>query len=139
MVEVDKWEISGISNDMASTKKFKFWCKGTSENPNFNKAGWWTFNNVILRKYYGGMDIFDSVHFEACQWTGLLDKNGREIYEGDIFKGGDYKWGAVEFYKGAFRINLFGARVFNLEELFDSDFEAPEVIGNKFENPELLK
>ena len=119
-------------------KRFKFWCKGTSPNENFQKVGWWAFPNFILSKYYRGLEIFNCPHFEVCQWTGLVDKNGREIYEGDIFKGGDYKWGAVEFYKGTFRVNLVGARVFNLDELFDSDFEIPEVIGNKFENPDLL-
>lgn len=79
-------------------------------------------------------------NFTLLQYTGLKDKNGKEIYEGDIFKGGDYKWDAVEFEDGQFQVNLMGARVFSLQELCcDYDSERPEVIGNIFENPELLE
>ena len=131
-------------------KKFKFWCKGTSTNPNFNKAGWWTFNNIILRKYYGGMDIFESPDFEVCQWTGLVDKDGREIYEGDIFKGfhcpfkgAIIPYRPVEFHNGTFFVKIKGSEhPMYLHRFLENDYGdaiLPEVIGNIFQNPELLQ
>jgi uncharacterized phage protein (TIGR01671 family) len=88
---------------------------------------------------YGGLINYHKT-MVVQQYTGLKDRNGKEIYEGDIFKGGDYKWDAVEFEDGQFQVNLMGARVFSLQELCcDIDYELPEVIGNIFENPELLE
>lgn len=122
------------------TKKFKFWCKGTSENHNFNKAGWWTYPNFLLNKYFYGLDIFESPDFEVCQWTGLVDKNGREIYEGDIVRYVQHLFNTnpdnFPVRKKVVGYDSFLGR-WNLYQTNAGESEI-EVIGNKFDNPEFL-
>ncbi|TKA02856.1 hypothetical protein FA950_20905 [Bacillus thuringiensis] len=81
--------------------------------------------------------------FNVMQYTGLKDKNGKEIYEGDIVKllhaaHEENEIGQI-IYRGdeaAFRIftNYLSER--NLGSLVSSELE---VVGNIYENPELLE
>ena len=64
------------------------------------------------------------------QWTGLLDKNGREIYEGDVIKIGD-RAKEVEFKMGMFYIDEDYGDFVPVSEVDN----IIEVIGNIFENP----
>ena len=77
---------------------------------------------------------------ELMQYTGLKDKNGKEIYEGDIISFGDNK--AVVFYgRAKFRVKY---RYYNNCYCYDdlSDvlyYNKVKIIGNTYENLELLK
>ena len=93
----------------------------------------------------GGVTIIDtmahglySVKGETVimQYTGLLDKNGKEIYEGDILGQEQFlPWGIMWDKAGFYAYNLH-----NPSTLYP--FESAtnrEVIGNIYENKDLLK
>ncbi len=73
-------------------------------------------------------------------FTGLHDKNGKEIYEGDILK---HRQGvdAVNWDQDQWRVGSWcpdGLAGF-CSETYDEDDEFPEVIGNIYDNPEVVK
>jgi uncharacterized phage protein (TIGR01671 family) len=70
------------------------------------------------------------------QFTGLYDKNGKEIYEGDILKGQFTNPLAVVYENGCFC--FYNDLQSGNDRLHQMRVEKLEVIGNVFENPELL-
>lgn len=74
------------------------------------------------------------------QYTGLKDKNGREIYEGDIVVDGRENSAEVVFDDGCFCVIGYLGDL-RTHPLRDSLFcgERFEVIGNIYEDPELLE
>lgn len=85
------------------------------------------------------------------QFTGLTDKNGIEIYQGDILKewiedgieekGGFYWYGIVRFLNGQWKVlqSNFTYLDYNDMSKLHEDFEILEVVGNIYQNPEFLK
>lgn len=88
------------------------------------------------------MNFFHKAFMDnVMQFTGLLDKNGKEIYEGDILNQQDGWYRIIEWDEGCggFIGVAIGKDVYEKywNNLGERD-ESAEIIGNIFENPELL-
>ena len=89
-------------------------------------------------------EFWVSVHSKSVgQYTGLKDKNNKKIYSNDIihmahpFKNGEYK-DVIVFENGAFKAGNFWMPHFDNPSDFTEGIEYVEVIGNTFENSDLL-
>ena len=117
--------------------KFRVW--DNERNAMFNSK------SVDIDFFEGKIEItsdtirYDEVYtdeikdFELMQYVGCKDKNNKEIYEGDIVKTKEHI-GQIIYSKGVFFIDVKGdfyLPIYNVSEFM-------EVIGNIYENPELL-
>uniref|UniRef100_A0A6M3IS57 Putative YopX protein n=1 Tax=viral metagenome TaxID=1070528 RepID=A0A6M3IS57_9ZZZZ len=73
------------------------------------------------------------------QYTGLHDKNGKEIWEGDICKNVDGEIGKVVFTNGAFWMQYIPPYDWDPMDPAQLLYNTLKIIGNIYENPELLK
>lgn len=101
-----------------------------------------------IKNKYEGIYLFDELlnpQVAGCpeliimQFTGLVDKQGKEIYEGDIFKflhnfGNKNKFKDFVEFDVKRGVWCLGKRGYILTSIYDI-----EVIGNIYENSELLK
>jgi uncharacterized phage protein (TIGR01671 family) len=134
--------------------KFRAWDKGRKEmlgksNLEIVLVG---LDDAALLKYYpnknGGYTPKAPYHLNnkeysnltIQQYTGLKDNNGKDIYEGDIVKcDRDYQRKdlirKVIYREGSFRLATYD----NRDICFISWYGNFEIIGNIYENPELLE
>lgn len=99
-------------------------------------------DNSLKPKYHLAftlwVDLFIVNPVTVGQFTSLYDKNGNEIYEGDILKAGDVGLLEVRFVRGVFAFLWDG----NLDDEFPTGsptHEWADIIGNIHDNSDLMK
>lgn len=101
----------------------------------------WTWKDMLKIPINVFFENYRTDRFILMQYTGLKDKNGKEIYEDDIVKveGGfmqsDYIT-SVKYIDGAFYPLVYVKENYNSIDKYDANLF--ECIGNIYENPELL-
>lgn len=86
------------------------------------------------------MTKYEVIPETVGQFTGLFDKNGNEIYEGDIIKGFDITievWYSEE--KACFIAEMKEPQNDMVDILGGYDTARMEIVGNIYDNPELIK
>lgn len=118
--------------------KFRAWDKFDKEmldvhGINYDADGVWT-KEMIDDESDGGLIHFSDI--ELMQSTELFDKNGKEIYEGDIVRNNYGEHGHIKWLIGGFVYHEDGANFY----LFSIGAGQPfEILGNIYEHPNLLE
>ena len=110
-----------------------------------NVGVFYSDNTAYIYKYtspaLGYVEVFVNAKYQdrfiPMLYTNCKDKNGKEIYENDIVKHPTYP---EFYYKIVWYYNGFIPLGINIDNyLFCENWEELEIIGNIYENPELLK
>ena len=120
---------------MSREIKFRAWDKHHNSMEYINDLYWFEEN---------GIHDFNDDNYIFMQNTGLKDKNGKEIYDSDIVK---VTWGSgkIVFYEVKYCGSLGYHYLRDTKNKEDDDiiciydYSQMDVIGNVFDNPELLK
>lgn len=134
---------------MVNLLRFRAWHKTWEEMGKVKRIRFDDYGNVttvlFIGKDLGANEKIDEL--ELMQSTGLHDKNGKEIFEGDIIR---YNIDVVDIKRHptlGFYTVLDGREGFFGDGMSIDDFEedakefskTAEIIGNVYENPELLE
>ena len=123
--------------------KFRAWDEVSEKMLNWNEFLDTNMKNTFIAPESTGLILM--------QYTGLHDKNEKEIYEGDIVLYQDWEMayegggndsfinkGIVEYCEDNCCYNVTERQTVDITDVLYKDNEDLEVIGNIYENPELL-
>jgi len=112
--------------------KFRAWDKNKERMRKVVRLHWLYGKSPL--SFINGWHSYD---WQLMQYTGLKDKNGKEIYEGDIVIDDDEYLYIVTWHNEHSSFVL--SHDFNdLDDYDGSIFEVRKVVGNIFEDPELI-
>ena len=127
--------------------KFRVWDKETKNICEVRNIDF--ISEMVQIKYQANYGVRELENVILMQFTGLQDENGVDIYEGDIINL------SYEYFDGHFRDNEIVGKVYfedssfrmsykKYDEIREWRIDEPEilsieVIGNIYENPELLE
>lgn len=127
---------------MSREIKFRAWLKEDKKMVNVetmdftDKSIQYLKRSEIINAYILRRESFDDV--ELMQYTGLKDKNGKEIYEGDIVVLNNIEndnMCIVRYEHSSYRLEGWSLR----EDLSNVEDRFLEVVGNIYENKNLLE
>lgn len=132
--------------------KFRAWDKFQEEMVSVDRINFDVEEIDVVIKKTESVEDFYSCGFdeiELMQYTGVKDKNGKEIYEGDIYKTEQGSICKVIWYQNGWKGHYRFKKTYQGESYIDEEYLelrqtdckrwGVEVIGNVYENPELLE
>jgi len=119
-------------------REFEFRAWLTKYNKMVNIYSWNIWQEYFMCREYDSEFYLEET--PIMQYTGLKDTWEKEIYEGDIlFESFGEKYYKVIFENGSFRAEFKGDFEEYSFDLIDVVAQGCEVVGNIYENPELIK
>ena len=132
------------------SREIKFRCWSNNSKQMINEGGFIVVdgngNFEVFNESNGSWGSNRPSEYELMQFTGLLDKKGKDVYEGDIVIG--LRDGCIEFphvkavviFEGGCFVENYFRRDLRIYTACSYGYgNCLEVIGNIYENPELLK
>lgn len=125
--------------------KFRAWCKQREEWIDIRRIFFNECESSYVEDYDGEIYFPERKDWELMQFTGLKDKNGVEIYEGDIVE-------ITHPFRQRYHVGevIYDGYCFNVKGFWFTHYDVPNdafsegcgytaVIGNICENPEWLE